>query len=106
LEEGDKVVEEEADSAKSDTTRNNTENTTSTTSKMFQTHEAECLVEGGAIMSYQADKTVTPFNVDTVANSAIRRQGVGRRRASRLSQADNSLTMPQTPTMKIVAKCS
>ena len=54
-EEGDKVVEEEANSTKADTTKNNPINTTST--KTSQTREEECLEEGGEIMPDQADKT-------------------------------------------------
>ena len=84
MEEGDKVVEEKADSVKAVTTKNNPANRTSTTSKMLQTREVELLEEGGAIMLDPADKT-TPFNADIVANSAITRQSVGRRRVSRPS---------------------
>ena len=90
-EEGDKVVEEEANSTKADTTKNNPINTTST--KTSQTREEECLEEGGEIMPDQADKT-TPSSLDTGANLATRRQNVGRRKVSRLSQADN---LPTTP---------
>ena len=56
-EEGDKVVEEEANSTKADTTKNNSVNIISTTGKTLQTHEVERLVEGGEIMPDQADKT-------------------------------------------------
>ena len=50
VEEEDKVVEEEVDSVKADTTKSNPENTTTTTGKTFQTREAELLAKGGAIM--------------------------------------------------------
>ena len=72
MEEGDKVVEEKADSVKAVTTKNNSANRTSTTSKMLQTREVELLEEGGAIMLDPADKTI-PSSADTVANSATMR---------------------------------
>ena len=43
-------MEEEADSAKANTTKNNLENTTPTIGKTFQTCEAERLEEGGLII--------------------------------------------------------
>ena len=49
MEEGDKVVAEEADSSKADTTKNKPANAASSTGKTLQTRQAECLVEG-AIM--------------------------------------------------------
>ena len=104
MEEGDKGVEEEADSAEADTTKKNPDNTTSTTGKMLQMHEAERLVEGGAIMTDQADKT-TLSSVDTMANLASTRQSVAKRRVSRSSQVDNSPTTPPTMLTMIVVEC-
>ena len=86
MEEEGKVVEEEVDSANADITKINLTNTASTTGKTLQTCKAERLGEGGAIMPDQVDKT-TPPSVDTVANSAITRESVEKRRVSRLSQA-------------------
>ena len=86
-------MEEGANLAKAETTKDNPMSTTSTTGKTSQTHE-ECLAEGEATMPDQADKT-TPPSADIVANSATMRQSVGRRKVSRLSQADNLPTTPQ-----------
>ena len=72
------------------------------TSKTSQTRK-ECLAEGGAAMPNQADKII-PSSVDIVENLATRRQSAGRRRVSQLSQADNSPTMPLTPTMAIMTE--
>ena len=98
------VVEEEANSTKADTTKNNSVNIISTTGKTLQTHEVERLVEGGEIMPDQADKT-TPSSLDTGANLATRRQNVGRRKVSRLSQSENLPTTPQIPTKTSVVEC-
>ena len=68
VEEEDKVVEEEVDSVKADTTKSNPENTTTTTGKALQTRKAEHLVEGEAIMPNQADKTILS-SAGIVANS-------------------------------------
>mgnify|MGYP000117208760 CR=1 FL=1 len=59
MEEGDKVVEEDDDSTKTDTTKNNPMNTTSITSKTSQTREHERVVEGGATMPDRADNSPT-----------------------------------------------
>ena len=90
-------MEEEAD-----LTKNNTTNTTDTIGKTFPTCEAKHLVDGEEIMPDTTLKT-TPPCVDTVVNLATTRQSVGRRRVSQPSQADNSPTMPETPTMAMVA---
>ena len=96
-------MEEGANLAKAETTKDNPMSTTSTTGKTSQTHE-ECLAEGEATMPDQADKT-TPPSADTVASLATMRQSVTKRRASRPPQVDNSPTMPQTPTMTIMTEC-
>ena len=72
---------------------NRPKNANPTTIKMPETHK-KSLAEGGAIMSDQADKT-TSSNANVVANLATIRQSVGRRKVSRLSQADNLPTTPQ-----------
>ena len=104
IEEGDKVMKEEAGSAKADTTKKIPMNKISTTDKMLQTREVERLEEGGGIMSDQADKT-SLSSVGIEENSATMRQNVAKRRLSRPSQADNSSTTPTTPTTMIVAEC-
>ena len=102
--EGDKVVEKEGHSAKADTNKKNPASITSTTGKTSQTHEEECLADGGAIMRDRVVKT-TPLRAVAVANSTTMRQSVRRRRVSRPSQVDNSPATPQTLTPKIVAEC-
>ena len=104
MEEEDKVVEEEADLAKADTTKSNPENTTSITDKTSRTREVEHPEEGGAIKPDLVDKTIS-LSVDTVVNSATMRQSVGKRRVSRPPQADNSQTTPPTPTTTIMEEC-
>ena len=97
-------MEEGANLAKAKTTNGSPMSTTSTTSKTSQTREEECLEEGGEIMPDQADKT-TPSSLDTGANLATRRQNVGRRKVSRLSQSENLPTTPQIPTKTSVVEC-
>ena len=70
--EGDKVVEKEGHSAKADTNKKNPASITSTTGKTLQACGEERLVEGGAIMSELAIKTI-PTNANIVANLATTR---------------------------------
>ena len=105
MEEEDKVAEEEADSAKADTTKSKPENTTSITNKTRRTHEVECLEEGEAIMPDPIDKTI-PFSADILENSTTSRKTSKRRSESQLQPIDNSLITFRNPTTVIVEKCS
>ena len=98
-------MEEGVKQAKEGTIKGNPGNKISTTTNKTQgTYEAERQVEGGAVMPDQADKT-TPSSLDTGANLATRRQNVGRRKVSRLSQSENLPTTPQIPTKTSVVEC-
>ena len=106
MEEEDKVVAEETDLGKANTTtKGNIMSITSTIDKMSRTLEEEHRVEGGAITPDPTDRT-SPFNANIVANSATIRQSVGKRKVRRHSQAENSQIMPQIPTTTIMTKCS
>ena len=107
MKEEDKAMEEganQANQAKAEITKGYPMNTTSTTGKMLQTHEAEHQEEGGAALPDRAIRT-TPTRVDIVASLATMRQSVAKRRMSWSSQADNSPTMPSTLTTTIVVEC-
>ena len=97
-------MEEGVKQAKVGTIKGNLVNKISTIDKTQGTREAERQVEGGAVMPDQADKT-TPSSLDTGANLATRRQNVGRRKVSRLSQSENLPTTPQIPTKTSVVEC-
>ena len=94
-------MEEEADLAKADTTKNNLVTKILTTGKTLQTHEVELLEEVGAIMLGQANKR-TLSTIDIVENLATTRQSITKRRVSQPSQTDNLLTTPQIPATTIV----
>ena len=65
------VVEEEVDSVKDETSKDNPTNKTSTIVKILEIHE-ERSVDGGAIMLDQADRTIQ-LSTDIVENSATMR---------------------------------
>ena len=65
MEEGDKIMEEEVDSAQADMTKDKPPNKISTIDRTSQTRKEEHLVEGGAIIPDQDSKT-TPSSVDNV----------------------------------------
>ena len=94
MEEEDKVVAKEADSAKANTIKGSPTTTTFTISKKPQTREVEPRVEEGAIMTNLANIT-TMFSMDIVANSATMRQSVERRKVRQHSQVNSSLIMPR-----------
>ena len=105
MEEEDKVVAEETNLAKAKTTtKGNLMSITSTIDNMSRTLEEEHRVEGGAITPDPNDRT-SPSNVNIVANSATRRQSIGKQKMRQHSQVDNSQIMPRIPTMTIVVEC-
>ena len=105
MEEEDKVVEGEAYLAKADTTKGNPISITSTTIKMPRTRGEEHLVEQEKSCQTKLTKKLHPMQI-LWQNSATTRQSVERRKVNQPSQADNSLTTPQNPTMTIMAECS
>ena len=104
IEEEDTIVDEEADSAKAERTKDHHMNTTSTTGKTSETVE-ERLIEEEASMSDRVDK-ITPSNAGIVGNSETKKMNTERRNVSRPAQADNSPIMPITLTTTIMEGCS
>ena len=81
-------MEEEADSAKANTTKSNPKKTTSTTNKTLQMLEAEH-PEGGTMLLDQAI-VIVRSNVDFVENMITTKRSVKRRNETWPRPADNS----------------